>query len=328
MVMNILVTGANGFIGSALVKRLLQEGHRVRCLVHRASERLQSLDVDLIHGSVTEPDGLKEALVDIELVYHLAARASDWGSRKLFFEINATGTQNVLDAAIEAKAKRFVLMSSLAVHSFDGYVDADEMIPANQSKYAYGASKVAAEKITRVAHLAGDIETTIVRPGLVIFGPEDTTAFVYMAPMLKKGRWTHVKRGKPLLCYSYVENLADGLLLAGISPQAAGETFVITDDLKLSWRAFISQVIDAFGVKERSMSFPAPVARVAGWSLEMIWRLFRMKDPPPITDYRTVLVSNDFHFGCEKAKSILGYKPQVDLSEGLRRTVEWYCANN
>jgi nucleoside-diphosphate-sugar epimerase len=324
--MNVLVSGGNGFIGSALVERLLREGCNLRCLVHRSSELLDGLDVELFQGSLSQPENLERACKGTDVVYHLAGsgRAGDWGSRKWFFACNADGTRNMLDAAVKAGVGRFVHMSSLAVHRFTGHTDADESVPADQQKYAYGASKVEAERHVRQAQLEGKIESVILRPGVVVFGPRDETAFVHMAPLLEKGRWTHVKGGSPLVCYSYVDNLVKGLLLAGKHPAAAGETFIITDDLSLSWKELIFGVIAAFGAREKTFSFPAPLARAAGISMEAAFKLVRSRKPPPITDYRTALVSRDFHFSCAKAKQVLGYSPEVRFEEGLRRTVEWY----
>lgn len=324
--MKVLVTGANGFIGSELVRRLLGQGHQVRCLCHRSRDRLQGLEADLVQGSINDPADLPAAVEGVEVIFHLAGsgRAGDWGPRKWFFEQNAEGTKNLLDAAIPAQVRRFVQVSSLAVHRFTGHLDADEDTPADQEKYAYGASKLAAERHVRKARDENLIETVVVRPAVVVFGPGDTTAFIHMAPMLEKGRWTHVKGGRPFLCYTYVSNLVDGLLLAGTHRQAAGETFNITDDMQIRWKEFISSVVHSFEVRERVMSFPVPVARAAGITLEAVFKLFRTRNPPPITDYRTALVSRDFHFSCAKAKKIMGYRPGVSFHEGLRRTVDWY----
>lgn len=126
------------------------------------------------------------------------------------------------------------------------------------------------------------------------------------------------------MCYSYVENLADGLILAGTLSQGASETFVITDDLRMTWAAYVSALMKAFQVKERSFSVPVPIARAAGILTEMLFRLVRATNPPDINDYTTALVSRDFHFSCEKAKRLLGYSPAVSFEEGLRRTVQWY----
>lgn len=320
--MRALVTGANGFIGSTLVRRLVKEGMAVRCHVHRSADRLKGLEAEIVAGDVESPSDMAHAVRGCDVVFHLAARATDWGQREEFMTVNALGTKNLLDAALRAKVSRFVLASSLAVHRFGGFVDADEDTPADQERYAYGASKVAAEKTVRAAQK--EIEIAIIRPGLVVFGPEDTTAFVHMAPMLAQGRWTHVDRGRSRLCYSFVDNLAHGFFLVGTHPAAAGGTFNITDDLCLTWKEFVSAIISAFGAEEHSLSVPRPIARAAGIGLEAVWKVFRAKVSPPITDYRTALVASDFHFNCEKAKRVLGYRPIVGFEEGLRRTVVWY----
>jgi len=319
-----LVTGGNGFIGSALVKKLIDSGFEVRCLANRSSSRLQSLPVEIVQGSVTDRAVCAKAVAGMTQVFHLAARATDWGRREQFFSVNAEGTRNIAQACAAAGVRRLVLMSSLAVHRFIGYVDGDESAPADQNRYGYGASKVAAEQIVHELGKGGRLETVIVRPGAVVFGAEDTTAFIYMAPLLERGRWTHVARGRPLICCSQVENLADGLVLAGTHPRAAGGTFLITDDLKLSWKEFISAAIVAFGQKERTLSFPVTVARTAGPALEALYRFVGAQNPPPITDYRTALVCKDFHFGCQRAKALLGYQPRISLQEGLRQAVDWY----
>jgi nucleoside-diphosphate-sugar epimerase len=324
--MRVLVTGANGFIGSALVRRLLANGRQVRCLVHNSAGSLSGLGAECIAGDITRPDSLTAIVEGVQTVFHLAGsgRAGDWGARDWFFRLNADGTRNLLEASVQAGVRRFVLVSSLAVHRFSGHVDADEDTPTDQRKYAYGASKVAAEAHLWSAAASGSIEAVAVRPGVVVFGPRDTTAFVHMAPMLARGRWAHVAGGRPLLCYSYVDNLVDGLLLAGDHPAAAGQVFNLTDDLRLSWRDLIDAVFAAFGVSGRTVSFPAPLGRLAGWTAEGLFRLVRSRTPPSLTDYRTALVARDFHFSCERAKRTLGYRPMVGLEEGLRETVAWY----
>ncbi len=324
--MRVAVTGGNGFIGFGLVQRLLQAGHRVKCLVHRTRHLIEDLDVEIVPGSITDPDSLAPLLRDTDVVFHLAGsgKAGDWGAKDWFFEMNAEGTRHVLDSAVRWGVRRFVHLSSLAVHRFVGYVDADETTPADQNKYAYGASKLEAERLVTQAFQDGRIDTVIVRPGLVVYGPYDTTAFIYMAPLLRKGRWFHLAGGKKMLCLSYVDNLADGLLLAAEHRQAPGQTFVITDDLRLSWKEYIHKLIEAFGVADRCVSLPMFLGRFAGISLEALFRLAGSKSPPPITDYRTALVAKDFHFSCQKAKRVLGYLPRIPLDEGVRKTVDWY----
>ncbi len=322
--MRVLVTGANGFIGSAITRRLVAAGHAVRCLIHRSDHRLQGLAIERLRGSLLDPGCAEAAVAGVERVFHLAGRATDWGSREQFFRINADGTRRLVVAASAAGVGRLVFTSSLAVHRFGGHVDADERTPADQTRYAYGASKAAAERSVAAAAAAGSLETVIIRPGVVVYGPEDTTAFADMAPMLSRGRWAHVAGGRRLLCTVYVDNLVDALQAAAGAPAAAGRTYVVTDDRRLTWREYIAAAVAAFGARERSLSVPRPLARLAGIGLEVLWRAAGAGQPPPITDYRTALVADDFHFSCRRAKRELGYRPQVGLAEGMRRTVAWW----
>jgi len=324
--MKALVTGGAGFIGTALVKKLLAEGIAVRCLVHRSAGLLEGLPVELIRGDLLDPEALTAACREVELVFHLAGtgRAGDWGKRDWFFRVNAQGTAHLLEAAVRAGARRLVHLSSLAVHRFTGHVDADESVPADQQRHAYGASKAQAEQYVMEYGRKGRLEVAVVRPGVVVYGEHDYTSLIYMAPLLEKGFWPHVNGGRPLMCSVYVENLAEGLWLCATRREAAGEVFIVTDDQRLSWREFISAFIRAFGARERTISFPGWLARPIGVGLEKLFRAVRSRRPPPITDYRTELVCRDMHFVCQKAKQVLGYRPLIKLEEGLQRAAAWW----
>jgi nucleoside-diphosphate-sugar epimerase len=324
--MKALVTGGAGFIGTALVKRLLAQGIEVRCLVHRSAGLLEGLGVELVRGDLLDPQALDAACRGRELVFHLAGtgRAGDWGEREWFFRINAQGTAYLLQAAARAGVRRLVHLSSLAVHRFTGHVDADENVPADQQRHAYGASKARAEQYVLEYGREGRLEVVAVRPGVVVYGEHDYTSLIYMAPLLEKGFWPHVNGGRPLMCSVYVGNLAEGLWLCASRPEAAGEIFIVTDDRRISWREFISAFTRAFGARERTISFPGWLARPIGVGLEKLFRAVRSRRPPPITDYRTDLVCRDMHFVCEKAKRLLGYRPVIEMEEGLRRAAAWW----
>ncbi len=322
----ILVTGANGFIGSALTRCLVEAGCEVRGLILRGTDPgpLEALRVPVFQGDICQPDTLAAPLAGVRTVFHLAALASDWAPFDLFLRIIADGTQNVLDAARQAGVGRFVHMSSLAVHRFSGHVEADELTPTGNDVNGYCTAKVIAESMVRRAEAQGWFATTIIRPGAVIFGPGDTTAFVHLAPALLKGQVPLVGGGRALTCYSHIDNLTAGMCLAAAAPEAAGEVFILTDDRRISWREYLTAVCQALGAPARFRSVPAWLAEAGGWSLEAIWKLARRAKAPPIHLYRVGLVARDFHFSCAKAKRMLGYRPQVGLEEGLIGTVAWY----
>ncbi len=324
--MKVLVTGACGFIGSTLCRALIEAGNEVRGLdLPGAGTRgLDEIGVQLFEGNICKPDSLVEPFAGVETVFHLAALASDWGRRSLFMAINAQVTGNALQAAETAGVQRFVQMSSLAIHSFSGHYDADESTPADNHINGYCSSKIAAEKMVQDAQAAGKFECTIIRPGAIIHGPGDTTSFTQLADFLEKNRMMLVGGGRQLTCYSYAENLARGMIMAAAAPAGAGETFILTDDLKISMREYMTAMYRALGLPARFVSIPTPLARTAGWTLEMLWKLAGAKNSPPANRYRVGLVSRDFHFCCEKAKLVLGYHPEIPFEEGLNRTARWY----
>ncbi len=324
--MRVLVTGANGFIGSALSEALVEAGCEVQGLILEGTDPgpLTRLGVPVFAGDICKPESLVEPLRGVETVFHLAALAKDWGPWALFMAINADGTRNVLEAARDAGITRFVHMSSLAIHAFSGHVDADESTVAGNDINGYCTSKIVAESMVQRARTLGWFETTIIRPGAIIVGPGDTTAFIHLAPVLEKGGLPLAGEGSQLTCYSYVQNLTEGMILAAVRPEGAGQTFILTDDRMITIRAYLTAVCDALGAPANFRSVPVWLAEAAGWTLEALWKLARRPEPPPIHRYRVGIVARDFHFSCSKAKRVLGYRPRVALAEGLERTVEWY----
>lgn len=320
----VLVTGAAGFIGSILCRVLREAGATEVRGLDLAPQGAQTAGEPYFAVDITRPEQLVPAFAGVKTVYHLAALARDWGRRRAFQAVNVDGTRNVLEAARRAKVRRLVHMSTLAVHPFRGYVEADEGTPRGNRTCAYCITKLEAERMVEAAGRQGWFETVIVRPGAVIHGPGDRTSFVHLAPYLLAGKMLVVDGGRHLTCYSDAENLAQGLLLCGTHPAAAGEIFNINDGLKITWREYLEEASRALGVEPRLRSVPAWAARAAGVLLELAYKSVRAERFPPVHRYRAGLVSRDFHFSCRKAERLLGWKPAVDFSESLQRTAAWY----
>lgn len=322
----VLVTGANGFIGAALAKALVEAGADVRGLILEGTDPgpLQRLGVPFFAGDICRPETLRTPLDGVRTVFHLAALATDWAPFARFMAVIADGTQNVLQAAHQARVERFVHMSSLAIHAFRGHLQADERTPAGNDVNGYCVAKTVAESMVRRAQALGWFQATIIRPGAVIFGPGDTTAFVHLAPALERGGFPLVGAGRAVTCYSFVDNLTDGMILAAASPQGAGQVFILTDDQAISWRSYLTAICQALGVPARFVNVPVWLAEASGWALEAAWRLARRSSAPVVHRYRVGLVARDFHFSSAKAKRLLGYQPRVGLQAGLDRTVAWY----
>jgi len=322
-----LVTGANGFVGATLCRKLVEQGVLVRALVRRTSDLslLQGVPVEQVVGALEERASLLEATRGVEVVYHVAAAVTDWGELAYFRRVNVEGTRHVLEAAAQNGVPRFVYVSSVAVHSFTGAQDMDERSPQWPTPFPYCQSKREAEALALAYHRQGRISVTIVRPGDV-YGPGDRVSLLGFAPLLERGCMATVAGGNRLGAFTYVENLADGLILAGTRPEAIGEAYVITDGIRLTWRAYFEKLAAALDRPGPRFSVPAKPAYAVAALLEATYRLLRIRHRPPITRYLMVHLGKDFHFSIAKAQRELGYEPCVGVDEAICRTAAWYKA--
>ena len=330
--MTIAVTGANGFMGTHLTRALASAGHRVVAMVQPGTDPgpVHGVAAWVVQADVTDRAAVARAFQaagePVEAVCHLAAAVADWGGARLFREVNVLGTQGVLQAAAESGVRRFVLVSSLAVHAFRPVLGGDEGLAADASRPAYAVSKRAAEALVRGFHRAGLVEGVVVRPGLVPFGPLDRAFSLRMVRALKAGPVPLTGGGRARVSTAYVENLCGGLTLALAHPDAAGRTFVMGDDGAPRFADVVNAFAEAMGVRARIVPVPSAVARAAGTCVESAFRLLSPRREPPVTRYRGRLLAQDFHFASDLAKTTLGYSPGVDLAEAARRTVAWALA--
>jgi nucleoside-diphosphate-sugar epimerase len=327
--MRVFITGINGFIGSNLAARLIGEGQEVSGLVRKTSDLsfLEGLTVKLFFGDLSNRALLDKVTQGVDVVYHVAGLASDWGSMELFRKINVEGTKNLLESSLKSEVKRFIFISSAAVHGFGGFQNATEESQKTATIFPYCITKMEAEDLVNRFHRERGLPTLIIRPGNV-FGPKDRTTFVKMAELLEKRQMVYISRGRPLTCPTYVENLLDAILLAVNRKDTVGETFIITDGLKITWKEYFDKIAEKLGVRRPLFSIPYPIAYSAAAVCEAILKLLRSKRPPIITRYRIANAGKDYHFSIEKARAKLGYQPRVSLDEAMERTVKWYKSNS
>jgi nucleoside-diphosphate-sugar epimerase len=323
----IVVTGGCGFMGRHLVRRLRAGGEDVTVVdLAPPPAALAASGARFVQAGITDAPRVAEAMAGAGAVVHLAAKVSDFGPARDFVHLNVDGTRIVAEAARAAGARRFVLMSSVAVFDYrTGFRDADESAPASGHEFPYGQTKAAAEALVRRLHAPG-FATVIVRPGLFPYGPGDHQGSARMLAALARRLPLLVGDGSALLSTAYVENLIDGVLRCLERPAAAGETFHLADDTRCTWRELVAAMAGALGLPPPRGRIPRALAAPAVVALEAAWRALRLPGSPPLTRYRVRTVTSDLHFSNQKAKRLLGWTPAVSLADGLAATVAWYRA--
>lgn len=324
--MKAVITGGQGFLGSHLVAHLLEQGFDVRVMaspwgkLDNLARVAEHPKLEVVRGDITDPESLTGAFADAQLVYHFAARVLDWGRWAWFEKTNVEGTRNVLAAAEAAGVDRFVQVSSVAVHPYVGFREADPRTQATGGKLVnYAKSKLLAEELVG----ASPLDTVIVRPGLWPYGPHDPNFHKFVGP-LRKGGFPLVAGGKSVINTVFAENLSIGLRLAGTVPAAANRVYHVADEGAPTWKEVLEHVCDELGAPRPKMSLPGWLSQGVSTMVEWTYAGFAPKSEPPLTKYRGGVMNRDIHLTISHAVDELGYAPVVDWREGFSRTVDWF----
>lgn len=318
------VTGATGFIGHACAAALISAGEAVVCTTRPQSNTssLRKLEPSpvILPGLLNDQNALTEAFSGCQAVVNCAARAIDWGSASEFERDNVAGAVNVIEAASRAGVTHVVHMSTANAGGY-GRRNMNESNRGARGLSLYSRSKVAAEQAARTSATKLGVKLTILRPSAV-YGPGDRRWTLPMLERIEAGSWALVNQGRALLTPLYIHNLTKGLLI--VLERRAPGTFILTDDVTVSWREFTVGCARALGVSASTRSIPYALARPIAEAAELYGRLSGRSMPPLITRYRVIRAAKDFHYRCDRARRELGYCPDRDLGSHLRECAGWY----
>lgn len=327
--MRVLVTGAGGFLGTAVSRLLVERGDTVAGLNRSHYPALDALGVEQRRGDLADPQAVIDAAAGCDAIVHVAAKAGVWGPRSEFYAANVTGTENVLAACRAHRIPRLVYTSTPSVIHAGGDVEgADESLPyPDHFETHYPETKAQAERMVLAANGEdlGDgvvLATVALRPHL-IWGPGDNHLVPRIVDRASRGRLAFVGDGSKKVDGVYVDNAADAHVAAldRLAPDAAcaGRAYFITNDEPIATADLINRIVGAAGLPPVDRRVPPGVAYTVGAILEFVFALFRLPGEPPMTRFVAKQLSTAHWYDISAARRDLGYVPRVSTDEGMER---------
>jgi len=326
---HVLVTGGGGFVGSALVRRLVEYGCEVRVAGRKRYPHIERLDVQCIVGDIGDSAFVQEACRGIDTVFHTASKAGIWGSRQEYERTNVSGTENIVSACRKHGIPRLVYTSTPSVvFDCNDIENGDESLPyAEQFLCHYARTKAVAERCI-LHNNAGGLKTCAIRPHL-IWGPDDPHLIPRLLERGKQGKLKIVGTGTNTVDITYVDNVAHSHLLAAQSlagdGAAAGKAYFIGQERPVSLWDWINGLYRDLGIAPITRKVPFNAAYRIGALLEMVYRFSARNNEPPMTRFLALQLARSHYFSHEQAEKDFGYRPIVSLEEGKEKLLAALC---
>lgn len=326
--MTSLVTGAAGFVGLALCRRLLADGERVRALALPGDRRLpelRALAVEVVEGDVTDAAALAPHLAGVERVFHVAGLVHGWHSWERYRAINVGGTQTVARAAHAAGVHRFVHVSTsdvFGIPRLGGVLD--EACAFEPWGEPYPDTKIEAERWLWQYHRDSGLPVSVIYPCWV-YGPGDEALFPGFAQAIRDGLLVFWQRDTAL-AWVHVANLADAIVLASVDPAAVGQGYLVHDDADgPTLEEVCARLAAILGKPFRPRYVPYAVALAAAATLQGVWRLLRLRGAPPVLTNDVKSFGFRFRFSNAKLRA-LGWSPRIGIAEGMEQAFAYFAA--
>jgi len=318
--MKILVTGGSGFIGTFLVKALIQGGHKVIAL--DASKPNERSNYEFIQGNILNTEDIIRTAKGVDAIISLAAKHHDFGvSEEEFFAVNGQGTKNVLDCATQLGIKKFIFYSTVAVYG-------DHAVPPNEDTITrpisvYGKSKLEGEKyINEWVSKDRNNQAIIIRP-TVVFGPNNYANMHSLISSIYKRKFFFVGKGDNVKSIAYVENLVEATVFLLERMKSGVGIYNYVDYPQLTIKDTVNIISKCLSYDIPKLTIPLGPALAATSIFDVLGKITGYNFP--ITAYRIKKFNTETCFIADKIRKA-GFEQRVALEDGFRRMIEWYVS--
>ena len=330
--MHVLITGGGGFLGQAILERLLERGDQVTSLARGDYPALRALGAKTLQADLgADLSRLKAILPTVDALVHTAAKVGIWGDPKAFEAVNVQGTATLLQLAREAGVGRVVFTSSPSV-TFGGH---DSINAGPEEPYPdhylseYPRTKALAEQFV-LAQNAPDFRTTSLRPHL-IWGPGDPHLIPRLIERARAGKLRIVGDGTNMVDLTYIDNAAHAHILAldaldtghvDRDEGPAGKAYFISNGEPVNLWEWINGVLGALGIEPVRKRISRKMAHRIGAMLETTWRTLGRPGEPPMTRFVAAQLATSHWYDMAPATRDFGYVPLVSMEEGMVRLLD------
>lgn len=337
----VLITGANGFIGSHILEYFLKNKVNVTCLARETSkfQYVDSKGYGIREGDISHPNTLAKSFKNIDVVIHNAAMVKDWGPYKQFYEINVQGTLNVLQACVDNQIKDVIMTGSISSYGEENNPTVKNESSDYNSHYKYfmdgifpnannhyrDTKALATQKAIEFANKNG-LNLTILEPTWVYGEREFGTGFFEYVQSVKNGMFVVPGSKKNKFHVIYAGDLAKAYFSAYQNKLKGVHRIIIGNKKVDKMSVVFSLFCETAGVTNPKY-LPKWSLYPTGFILELLYTIFRSKNPPALSRSRVNMFYDNIEYATEKARDLLGFQNEYTLEEGIKKTVQWYKNN-
>jgi nucleoside-diphosphate-sugar epimerase len=320
---SVLVTGATGFTGIVLTRKLVEAGLNVSAVARESSDLspLSDLDITWFRGDVFDEKIMRQAVAGQEYVFHVAAAFREAKSTEQdYWNVHVKSTQIICEEVLKnPEFKRYIHVSTIGVHGHIENPPATEEYRFSPGD-GYQRTKLQAEEWLNKYAVDNSLPYTIIRPA-AIYGPGDQR-LLKLFKMALKPFFLLLGKGKCMYHLVHVDDLTNTFIIAATHPNALGETFISGSNEPIAIAGIARIVAEHFNKKIRVVRLPIGPFFLAADICEAICKPLKIE--PPIYRRRVAFYSKDRHFDVSKMRNILEYEPQHSNKEGIIETADWY----